>query len=979
MNLPHVILYKDYLYYDDVDEFLKRYYTHDEAIPRIENLSKFYMTMHENINKPNLAIHEQNDIILKRNNRHHKLFLAKLNNFDGLPQTHRLQNQALEDSEDYTDSNEDSSETESSGQKKILGNILGGEEERVHNSFQRELDQYPDYEVISYESHQHDMYNPKSSSSGSSGSSQGSTPVLPPSNIIRSRLAHHPNLENRGGAIPVSPQELDESLSVIIKHEERGTKDSVFDIYEMDHIEDDDASNLSLTELSEVNVAERLVTNVDESSGIRSPRDFIKYKDNWRQNVDEELEKLIDEKLVIESLKTQKLITESTPMSTAGMEGDSGQDGRVSQKTLPKLKKPLVPKVNITNSGSGRSTDKKPRKTTESEERNKQNQLENQKTLKTATSQYNSVARVVSEEDNRRRVQTEEHLLHSASTHRYQPQLKSEMMPKSLYASSSTTRLLPKPQAQTQMSDRKLAKVPQRIPVQKNNENKVPPFEEITPMKKSIKSIPQMFAKNNLGINLQSCYSKDKGTCLEQLTALQAPKHSDQNNRLVGKLSIPKLTTSPRSPMKSKSHKILKPRTDSKEDLLRHHRTEEKDISITERLKTIKKIFDKNQHYQQANTTGKKYHIGAGLGRSKTEEQLLTNISERSLRTDTKAPLSKTQRQKIDNSLKALTSFGKTKKSEMSSSHKSLAKEPSLRDFISLANMRQLQNSSEISKSLREFHPIQHQADERQFYSSQKVTKNKSAKSLHKQIKTKGKASIKTSKSKPLSKDVFDYNSVATRRTTAGPHTTIPSFSGAKGQGHNLGSLPISPEKRTLNVNVSLKQLGSHGHKSVNDHTMDNSYGFWTSRSSKGNVDEPVNNLTEKKGLAKTSSSKYVLHTEGDHSGEKNPNEKRYHTDHNVNKPKISKTRKATKVSMFQQFKETENEMLRNIKHLKPNYMLSAWPRGNQNKSLEEKEGTMANGSHTTTGYISHIVPNQKTVKKTVKKGKKKATVEGVK
>ena len=975
MNLPHVILYKDYLYYDDVDEFLKRYYTHDEAIPRIENLSKFYMTMHENINKPNLAIHEQNDIILKRNNRHHKLFLAKLNNFDGLPQTHRLQNQALEDSEDYTDSNEDSSDSESTGQKKILGNILGGEEERVHNSFQRELDQYPDYEVISYDSHQHDMYNPKSSSSESSQGS-GSTAVLPTHNIIRSRLAVHSNLENRGGAIPVEPQELDESLSVIIKHEERGTKDSVFDIYEMDHIDDDDASNLSLGELSEVNVAERLMTNMDESSGVRSPRDFIKYqRDNWRQNVDDELEKLIDDRLIMESMKTQKpIITESTPMSTAGMEGEShsGHEG-VSQKTIPKLKKPLVPKMNITNSGSGRSTDKKPRKTVESEERKK---LENQKTIKTATSPFNSV-RVVSEEDNRRRVQTEEHLLHAAaSTYRNQP-LKGEI-PKSLYASSSTTRLLPKPQPQAQqMSDRKVAqpmKVPQRI--QKNNENKIPHPEEVTPMKKSIKSIPQIVAKNNLGINLQSCYSKDKGTCLEQLTALQAPKHSDHNNRLVGKLSIPKLTTSPRSPMKSKSHKLLKPRTDSKEDLLRHHKTEEKDINITERLKTIKKIFDKNTHYQQANTTGKKYHIGAGLGRSKTEEALLPNMSERSLRTDTKAPLSKTQRQKIDSSLKALTSFGKTKNKEITSSQKSLAKEPSLRDFISLANMRQLQNSSDISKSLREFHHI-HQSDEKQFYSSQKVTKNKSAKSLHKQIKSKGKASIKSSKSKPLSKDVFDYNSVATRRTTAGPHTTIPSFSAAKG--HNLGSLPISPEKRTLNVNVSLKQLGSHGHKSVNDHTMDNSYGFWTSRSSKGNVDEPVNNLTATKGLAKTSSSKYVLHTEGDHSGEKNPAEKRFHTDHNLTKPKVSKTRKATKVSMFQQFKETENEMLRNIKHLKPNYMLSAWPRGNQNKSLEEKEGTMVNGSHTTTGYISHIVPNQKSVKKTVKKGKKKAVAEGAK
>jgi len=706
-------------------------------------------------------------------------------------------------------------------------------------------------------------------------------------------------------------------------------------------------------------------------------------KNQWRHDVDEELEKLIDDRLIEESKKLHNKGIEHTP-SPLIRERDNEE---IPLKTIPKMKKPLVPKMSINNAGTNEKKIRSEERTTKDGLSANKHHYDSQKTLKTATNrippEYNSVRQFGEEDEKKRRVQTDDHGFHTASTYRNLKGAEFLTTRVPLAASSSTTKLivaksqqLAGPGGHYAMSDKKatasMRSSQKLLHPQKNNENKVPVSVEEN--KKTIKAISNAHAiakHAHLGINLQSCFSKDNGTCIEQLTALQAPKNSDR----IGKLSIPKLTTSPRSPMKSKSHKILNPRTASKEDLFKHN---EKDISVTERLRTIKKIFDKNQQIV-ANSTGKKFHMGgSGLGRSKTEEALLvTNMSERSLRTDSK--LSKTQRQKIDSSLKALTSFGKTKNKENTSSQKSLAKEPSLRDFISLANMK-LQNSTDISKSLRENHHQQHlnQTDEKQFYSSQKVSKNKSAKSLHKQIKTKGKASLKVGKSKPLSKEMYDYNSVATRRTTAGPHTSIPSsFSITRNP--NLGSVPISPEKRTLNVNVSMKQLNSHGHKSVNDHTMDNSYGFWTSRSSKGNVDEPVNQLT--RGMMKNSSSKFVLHTEGDHNdGNVKQGEKRYHTDHNITKPKVSKTRKATKVSMFQQFKETENEMLRNIKHLKPNYMLSAWPRGNQNKSLEEKEKNMsASHTHTTAGYISHIVPHQKTVKKSVKKGKKKVEGSGTK
>ena len=79
-RLPHVILLKDFSYYDDETEYFKRYYKQSEAKPRLENITNFYFTLTEGAIKLTLPLHAQNEIILKRNEKLNKLLLSKLQN-----------------------------------------------------------------------------------------------------------------------------------------------------------------------------------------------------------------------------------------------------------------------------------------------------------------------------------------------------------------------------------------------------------------------------------------------------------------------------------------------------------------------------------------------------------------------------------------------------------------------------------------------------------------------------------------------------------------------------------------------------------------------------------------------------------------------------------------------------------------------------------------------------------------------------------
>lgn len=75
-ELPHVLLYKDYLYYDDEREFLRGFY----KVSEFQEKHKLLCSLIDNLDftvRPNLAVHKQNNIILKRNLKLQKLYFMK--------------------------------------------------------------------------------------------------------------------------------------------------------------------------------------------------------------------------------------------------------------------------------------------------------------------------------------------------------------------------------------------------------------------------------------------------------------------------------------------------------------------------------------------------------------------------------------------------------------------------------------------------------------------------------------------------------------------------------------------------------------------------------------------------------------------------------------------------------------------------------------------------------------------------------------
>ena len=92
VRIPHVINYKDFLYYDDETEYLKRFYKREEVKTRMGNITSFYFNLTEGNVRINFPLHDQFIIIQKRNEQHAKLILSKLQNFTEAPQTQREAN-----------------------------------------------------------------------------------------------------------------------------------------------------------------------------------------------------------------------------------------------------------------------------------------------------------------------------------------------------------------------------------------------------------------------------------------------------------------------------------------------------------------------------------------------------------------------------------------------------------------------------------------------------------------------------------------------------------------------------------------------------------------------------------------------------------------------------------------------------------------------------------------------------------------------
>lgn len=89
VRIPHVINYKDFFYYDDETEYLKRFYNRDEVKARMGNITSFYFNLTEGNVRINFPLQDQFIIIQKRNEQHAKLILSKLQNLTEAPQTQR--------------------------------------------------------------------------------------------------------------------------------------------------------------------------------------------------------------------------------------------------------------------------------------------------------------------------------------------------------------------------------------------------------------------------------------------------------------------------------------------------------------------------------------------------------------------------------------------------------------------------------------------------------------------------------------------------------------------------------------------------------------------------------------------------------------------------------------------------------------------------------------------------------------------------
>ncbi len=90
MTLPHVILYKEFIYEDHENEYLKRYYQRHEVPMKVEALTSFYHHSFKET-RPNLCLLEQHKILQKRDQKQMKIFLSKNNKAEGEkpPQTDR--------------------------------------------------------------------------------------------------------------------------------------------------------------------------------------------------------------------------------------------------------------------------------------------------------------------------------------------------------------------------------------------------------------------------------------------------------------------------------------------------------------------------------------------------------------------------------------------------------------------------------------------------------------------------------------------------------------------------------------------------------------------------------------------------------------------------------------------------------------------------------------------------------------------------
>lgn len=172
-KVPFVTLYKDYIYYDDESEYLKRYYSMLES----ERKLQYILQLYETELKPSLILHIQNTILAQRyKNGNQKLDFQQLaespkgacDELHSLNFEHEIDLGPLNsfsNEKELFGGDSDDTEGEEGTEPKMFASVL--DDGQVHNSFQKLLEKYEEMDNMSFESNQYNIYSPDKSTQNS--------------------------------------------------------------------------------------------------------------------------------------------------------------------------------------------------------------------------------------------------------------------------------------------------------------------------------------------------------------------------------------------------------------------------------------------------------------------------------------------------------------------------------------------------------------------------------------------------------------------------------------------------------------------------------------------------------------------------------------------------------------------------------------------------------------------------------------------
>ena len=175
MPCSHVILFKDYAYYDDETEYLAKYFEKQDSLQNLSTLFR-HNDQSEIPQCPNLLLHEQNKIIQKRNLERQKVLLKKSNDREILQcDRNKPFPEAVGPGTNFHDrraEGEGEAKFEGSGRDKQEKNDNGANN-FAQGSFQRELEQYEkNHGKISYETELYDIFDQPNSLDSATNDSQ---------------------------------------------------------------------------------------------------------------------------------------------------------------------------------------------------------------------------------------------------------------------------------------------------------------------------------------------------------------------------------------------------------------------------------------------------------------------------------------------------------------------------------------------------------------------------------------------------------------------------------------------------------------------------------------------------------------------------------------------------------------------------------------------------------------------------------------